>query len=80
MVVLGCGPPNDLRISCGPSTSPPAQSFVPQSVPGALWPHQGFAPLRPVGCMRWLDGGRLTCAITSVLDSPIRAYTYSPGL
>jgi hypothetical protein len=32
----------------------PAQTYVPQSAQGALWPHRRVAPVRPVGCMRGL--------------------------
>jgi hypothetical protein len=34
---------------------PPAQTYVPQRVAGALRPHRNSAPIRPVGCMRGLD-------------------------
>jgi hypothetical protein len=33
-----------------------AQTYVPWRARGALWPSGGRRPLRPVGCMRGLDG------------------------
>ena len=45
-------------LTCASAAGPqarPAQTYVPQRAPGALWPSGGWRPLRPVGCMRGLD-------------------------
>ncbi len=49
--------PNDLRISCRPSSPRPHKATF-HSAPEESCARAEFRALRPVGCMRGLGGGR----------------------
>jgi hypothetical protein len=53
--------PNDMRISCGPSSQPAHRPTFHSALQARCWPSGAPRPLRPVGCMRGLGSHLRPC-------------------